>query len=120
MGVNDREQDRKLNKRAKAKEARSRRASMSGEVDLAALEWLPLAALAEALMREGGALRIGLTRDGGAVALGVYHEDDYATEYIRPAENFRDAVAEISAAWLNDGGAWYMDRLIALDTASAR
>ena len=65
--------------------------------------WAVLSAFTAVLMEHDGALRIGFTRDGGALALGVYQGEDYATEYIRPAEDFGKAVEEIAAAWI-DGG----------------
>lgn len=65
--------------------------------------WAVLCALAAVLMEQDGALRIGFTRDGGALALGVYQGEDYATEYVRPAEEFGKAIEEIAAAWI-DGG----------------
>jgi len=110
MGANDRENDRKQNKRDKAKAARSRRAAAAGEASFDAIDWIPVVALVEALVYEQGALRIGLTRDGGAFALGVYLGDDYATEYIKPAEDFETAMDEIAAAWLPDEGQMYHQR----------
>jgi hypothetical protein len=56
-------------------------------------------ALVRALVSQGGCLRIGQTRDGGAWALGVYLGDDYATEYIRPSEDFGGGIGEIAEAW---------------------
>jgi len=104
MGRSDEDLNRRDNRREKAKAARSRRASAAGSYDITALEWLPLVALVEALTAHGGALRIGLTRDGGALALGVYLGDDYATEYVRPAENLTVALEEIAIAWLPNNG----------------
>lgn len=100
MGRSDEELNRRDNKRARSKAARSRRAASAGAFDITAIAWLPLVALVELLAANGGAVRIGLTRDGGALALGVYLEDDYATEYIRPAENFEAAIEEVARAWL--------------------
>lgn len=91
------------NKRERAKEARGRRASQSGQFEITPRHWAYLAALGNAFMRTGGALRIGKTRDGGALALGCYAGDDYATEYIKPHENFEDAIYEIAEAWCEEG-----------------
>lgn len=109
MGRSDEELDRRDNKRAKAKASRSRRAAVAGVYDITALEWLPVVALVEALVAYGGALRIGLTRDGGALALGVYLADDYATEYVRPAENLTAALEEIAVAWLPENGLAFVE-----------
>ena len=114
MGVNDREAERKANKRVRAKVARSRRAAAAGEANFATTDWVCTVALLEALVSEGGALRLGITRDGGAFALGVYLGDDYATEYVKPAEDWEDALDEIARAWLPDGGAGYLDKKIEL------
>ena len=98
MGANDREFDVKENKRAKRREQRSRRAA-NAPVDWSAFDWLAAVALTKALVTCGGCLRIGTTRDGGAWALGVYKGDDYATEYIRPNEDFTASLLEIAGAW---------------------
>lgn len=118
MGANDRANDAKFNKRERSKQARSRRATASGEASYAAADWVSIVALVEALARESGALRLGVTRDGGAFALGVYLGDDYATEYVKPSEDFETALDEIAGAWLGDGGAWYADRKIELRAAA--
>lgn len=110
MGRSDEELDRRDTKRAKSKAARSRRAQAAGGFDITALEWVPLVALVEVLAEAGGAVRIGLTRDGGALALGIYLGDDYATEYVRPSENFSVALEEIAMAWLSDNGAEFVAR----------
>lgn len=113
MGLNDRENDKKFNKRDRAKAARSRRSQAAGEASYAAVDWIPLVALVEALEREQGALRLGLTRDGGAFAIGVYLGDDYATEYVKPAEDWETALDEIATAWLGDSGQYYYQRKLA-------
>lgn len=116
MGQMERQsENRRANKRERAKEGRSRRAAQTGAVSWENFDWLAVAALTIELAGEGGALRLGKTRDEGAWALGVYLGDDYATEYIRPAEDFRTAIGEIAAAWLEDGGARYLDMLQAMD-----
>lgn len=112
MGAADNEQHEKRdNRRAKTKAARGRRASAREGVDWEAADWGRIVILVAELSRLGGALRLGVTRDGGAYALGVYLGDDYATEYIRPSEDFATAVDEIASAWMPDQGARYF-RLI--------
>jgi len=121
MGINDRDAERKLNKRERAKQARGRKAKSAGTAEWAGFDWTCIVALTEQLVAVGGALRIGATRDGGAWALGVYEGDDYATEYIRPAEDFERAVQEICEAWLGDEAtkAWW-ERAIELRGAANR
>jgi len=121
MGISDREIEAKGNKRAKAKAARGRRAASAGTVEWGGFDWACIQALTEALVAVGGAVRLGATRDGGAWALGIYQGDDYATEYVRPAENFETAIGEIVAAWCGDEAAtaWW-DRVIAIRAATAR
>lgn len=109
MGINDREQDRKSTRRQHAKENRQRRAQRSTSADLETVDWLPLCALIAEMARHGGALRVGYTRDGGAYALGCYMGDDYATEYVRPNEDFEASLDEIGMAWLPDGGDSYQE-----------
>lgn len=96
-------EEKRANKRSRAKEGRSRRAASQGGADWSLFDVPAVIALIMALTEKDGALRIGKTRDGGAWAFGVYLDDDYATEYIRPSENFADAIHEIAAAWLDDG-----------------
>jgi len=107
MGINDRANDAKQNKRDKAKAARSRRADNGGAADYASVDWLPIVALVEALAAAQGAVRLGYTRDGAAYAIGCYQADDYATEYVRPAENWEAAITDIAEAWCPDGGDHY-------------
>lgn len=95
-----RAEEKKANKRERSKEGRSRRAAAAGEFNLLTVDWISLMALAMTFAVQGGALRIGYTRDGGALALGCYIDDDYATEYIRPNEDFDSALIDISRAWL--------------------
>jgi hypothetical protein len=59
--------------------------------------WLLALCLGAAL--SGGAIRVGLTRDMGAVAVGVYLDEEYATEYIRPGDDFATEIREIARAW---------------------
>ena len=117
MGQNDRDNEARTNKRARGKAARSRRAAAQGSASYTAVDWLPVIALVAALEVEQGALRLGLTRDGGAYAIGVYLGDDYATEYIKPSEDWREAIGEIAMAWLPDGGAFYLDKLFELTSS---
>lgn len=105
MGANKNEKEAANgNKRARAADARERKRRDTGQWQWKQQDWLYLAALVQAMAKEGGAVRIGVTRDGGALALGLYHENDYATEYIRPNESVADAVTEIADVWLEDGG----------------
>lgn len=97
-------QEAKDNKRARAAAARERKRRDTGQWHWEQSHWLYLAALTQALAKEGGAVRIGLTRDGGALALGLYLDNDYATEYIRPNEDLAAAIQEIADVWLEDGG----------------
>jgi len=121
MGVNDREQERKINKRDRAKQARGRRASQAGTVDWGGFDWEATQALCEEMVAVGGAVRVGATRDGGAWALGIYQGDDYATEYIRPAEDFETAIREIVEAWLNpEAVSHWWERTLALRQMRAR
>lgn len=101
--MGDKKINERGNKRERAKEARGRRNQAMGKMEISPENWLYLAAMVEAFMTEDGAIRIGRTRNGGAVAIGVYHGGDYATEYIRPAEDFYEAIGEICEAWLDEG-----------------
>lgn len=104
MGVQDNaEHERRANKRERAKESRGRRKSASQAIAWSEFAWLDFAALTVALANKGGAVRLGTTRDGGAWALGIYLDNDYATEYIKPTEDCREAIAEIAEAWLGAG-----------------
>jgi len=98
-----RAEEKKSNKREAAKERREGSRRAGGKFQMSLMGWAVLTALTSVLMEHDGALRIGFTRDGGALALGVYMENDYATEYIRPAEDFYTAVSEIADAWVADG-----------------
>jgi hypothetical protein len=111
MGIASGDRDGRPNKRERAKAQRSRRASAAGEVDWTAFDWTAAACLTVEMVAVGGAIRFGATRDGGAWALGIYLGDDYATEYIRPAEDFTTALGEIASAWLPDKGAGFWERL---------
>jgi hypothetical protein len=92
------------NKRAEGRAARSRRGGAGISYDIRGMDWVAVIALTIALAEAGGACRTGLTRDGGALALGIYIGDDYATEYVRPKEDFLAAITEIAEAWLPENG----------------
>lgn len=94
---------REPNKRERAKQAKGRKQATQGGWDWTATDWLYLAALVQATSKEGGAVRVGLTRDKGAMALGMYHSDQYGTEYIKPGEDFAQAIIDIAEAWLDAG-----------------
>lgn len=99
------DESRKGKGRAEKRETRRRRASEGNQAEFAAIDWVCLAALCEVMAYQGGAVRIGKTRDGGAWAFGLYDGDDYATEYVRPNEDFEEALFEIADAWVNGGRA---------------
>lgn len=112
MGQAERQaENRKANKREAAKEQRSRRSARVGVASWELVDWQALMALVMAFADEGGAIRIGRTRDGGAWAIGVYLDDDYATEYVRPNEDFADALNEIAEAWLPENGLRFQEIL---------
>jgi len=116
------QEERKANKRDRAARGRQSRRASAGDYQLTIKSWAILTALEATLMTVDGAVRVGLTRDRGALALGVYANDDYATEYIRPAEDLWTAAREIAEVWVPDGamvlaqkveeiglGAWIID-----------
>ncbi len=116
MGTGDEHLNKRdTTRRQKAKQARGRRAAAVAAADWRAVDWRPVAALTIALADAGGALRLGSTRDGGAYALGVYLGDDYATEYVKPTEDWRAALGEIAEAWLPDKGDSYLAALDQMD-----
>ena len=90
MGINDRVQNKKDDKREKSEAIKRRRRSEGKTVGTA--DWgsadgelLKRAIAAVALM--GGALRLGYTRDGGAYAIGIYGDGDPFTEYVPPSDD---------------------------------
>jgi len=97
-------ENKRQSRRDKAKAGRSKRAASVGTCDLRTQDWVAIAALIVAFAENGGAVRIGYTRDGGALALGCYLDEDYATEYVRPSEDFTGALIEIAEAWLPESG----------------
>lgn len=112
----DERQGRQDTRRAKQKEQRARRRNAGGTADYEGVDWRPIVALTAALAKAGGAVRLGYTRDGGAYALGLYMGDDYATEYIRPSEDWETAIGEIADLWTPDGGESYRETLASLAT----
>lgn len=106
------DQDEKISRR-NATATKKRGASKRGgghaamTVTLDGVSWVRLAALTQATMTAGGAVRIGLTRDGGALSVGMYVGEEYGTEYIRPTEDLADALYDIADAWLPQGGTAY-------------
>lgn len=90
VGVNDRAQDRKINRKNQADEKRKRRANIStsqGTADWASVDGILLAKAVGVVARMGGALRLGYTRDGGAYAVGIYGDGEPFTEYIPPSDD---------------------------------
>jgi len=90
VGVNDRAQNRKDEKRQASEEKRKRRVSSTGsghDADWSEVDGALLAKAIAAVARDGGALRFGYTRDGGAYAVGFYGDGDPFTEYIPPSED---------------------------------
>lgn len=97
MGINDRAQNRKDEKRAAAAEKRKLRdrTGHDGQVaDWATVDGSLLSNFVAAVARDGGAARFGYTRDGGAYAVGIYGDGDPYTVYISPKEDIND--------WLNE------------------
>jgi len=100
MGVNDRAQDRKDDKRRAQQESRKRRSNANtshGTADWATCDGKLLATAIACVARDGGALRLGYTRDGGAYAIGFYGDGDPFTEYVPPSDDideFLKGVAE--------------------------
>lgn len=104
MGVNDRAQNRKDEKRAAstAKRKLRDRSSAGGTVaDWEAVDGNLVLKLVATLGADGGAVRLGYTRDGGAYAVGIYGDGDPYTKYIPPSEDMnewlREAIEDFSA-----------------------
>lgn len=90
MGVNDRAQNRKDDKRHAADEKRKRRdhnRSSGGAADWSGVDATALAKAVAAVARNGGALRLGYTRDGGAYSIGIYGDGEPFTEYVSPNDD---------------------------------
>jgi len=121
VGQNERQRENtRDSKRERQKQVRSKRAERGGSIDFGGCDWVAICALIAAFGNAGGAVRVGLTRDGGAWAIGCYLGDDYATEYIRPNEDFRGALIEIAEAWLPEDGIEYHAQLNALINSTNR
>lgn len=90
MGINDRVQNKKEEKKNAANEKRKRRShAISGgsPADYSGVNGEYMAKAVAAVARGGGAIRFGYTRDGGAYAVGFYEGDDHWTEYISPSDD---------------------------------
>lgn len=97
MGINDRAQNRKDEKRAAtiAKRKLGNRSSTGGQVaDWEAADGAALAKFVATVARDGGAVRLGYTRDGGAYAVGIYGDGEPYTLYIPPSEDINDWLRE--------------------------
>lgn len=93
MGINDRAQNKKDDKRAKSEEVKRRRRAegkAAGTADWAAADGELLAKAVGAVALMGGALRLGYTRDGGAYAIGIYGDGEPFTEYVPPSEDINE------------------------------
>lgn len=93
VGVNDRAQNQRDDKRKKAEDNRKRRnhSKHPGQVaDWAGVDGQLLVKAIAAVARHGGALRLGYTRDGGAYAIGIYGDGDPFTEYVPPSDSVDD------------------------------
>jgi len=93
MGINDRAQNRKDDKRAAQQAKRKLRDSSnrgSTPADWEAADGSLLSKLVATVARDGGALRLGYTRDGGAYAIGVYGDGDPYTVYVPPSEDINE------------------------------
>jgi hypothetical protein len=93
VGVNDRAQNRKDDKRRAAESKRKLRdrAGIGGTVaDWESADGALVLKLAATLGKDGGALRLGYTRDGGAYAIGIYGDGEPYTIYIPPTEDLNE------------------------------
>lgn len=104
MGINDRAQNRKDEKRATSQAKRKLRDSSNRggtPADWETVDGSLLTKLVATVAKDGGALRLGYTRDGGAYAIGVYGDGDPYTVYVPPAEDLnewiRTAIEDFSA-----------------------
>jgi len=90
MGINDREQSTRENRKAKAQEKRIRRAHNSGATtpaDWSGVDGEIISKAIAAIAGHGGALRLGYTRDGGAYSIGFYGDGEPFTEYVSPNDD---------------------------------
>lgn len=97
MGVNDRAQNRKDEKRAAAtakRKLRDRSNSGHAPADWEAADGGLVCKFIATLAKDGGAARFGYTRDGGAYAVGIYGDGDPYTVYIPPSEDINDWLRE--------------------------
>jgi len=93
VGINDRAQNRKDEKRAAAQSKRKLRdhSNSSGQpADWEQADGALLAKFVATVARDGGAVRLGYTRDGGAYAVGIYGDGEPYTIYIPPSEDIND------------------------------
>lgn len=104
MGINDRAQNRKDDKRAASAAKRKLRDSSTtsrGTADWETADGALVCKLVATLSSDGGAVRLGYTRDGGAYAVGIYGDGDPYTVYISPSEDLNDwlrnAIEDFSA-----------------------
>lgn len=99
MGVNDREQDKKDDKRRSAqnkKEAFKKKDTGGPVADWAGVDGSLVCRAVAAIGVGGGALRLGYTRDGGAYAIGIYDGDNKSTVYVSPNEDIEETLREIA------------------------
>jgi len=104
VGINDRAQNRKDEKRAAAQAKRKLRDSATtsrGAADWETADGVLVCKLVATLAGDGGAVRFGYTRDGGAYAVGIYGDGEPYTVYISPSEDLngwlRNAIEDFSA-----------------------
>jgi len=104
MGVNDRKQDEKDDKRRSAEDRKKgyeRRGQTGFVADWAGVDGGLVVRCAAAISRDGGAIRLGYTRDGGAYAIGIYNGDDRKTVYVAPSEPIEEILREIAEFYEN-------------------
>ena len=97
MGVNDRAQNRKDEKRAAAqsrRKLRDRSSAGAATADWSSCDGVLLAKMVASVSRDGGAVRLGYTRDGGAYAIGIYGDGDPYTVYVPPSEDIDEWLRE--------------------------
>jgi len=104
MGINDRAQNRKDEKRQAAESKRKLRdrSTAGGEVaDWGNVDGSLLAGFVATVARDGGAARFGYTRDGGAYAVGIYGDGEPYTVYVSPKEDINDWLRESTEDFKN-------------------
>lgn len=97
MGVNDRAQNRKDEKRAAAaakRKIRDRSGTSGGTADWESVDGVLLAKLVATLALDNGAVRFGYTRDGGAYAIGIYGDGEPYTVYVSPKEDLNEWIKD--------------------------